>query len=156
MKALFDGKVSVRSRHRLSLLVWSSLLCLGSSQVAKAQVTAHIDQPMTTATIVNIYWDSSWDSDNPQLTRGKVDAVTSAVVHSSYFAGLAEYGVTTLVFNGSLLPNKSCPQVAPSKVGFYDPVNTAIAGFVQCEHDNEPLLQPGNMIYIKTFISSYT
>jgi hypothetical protein len=141
MKALFERKISFRSQHWLSLLLWSSLVCLMSSQAVKAQVTGHIDQPMTTARIVNIYWDSSRDSDNPQLTRGKVDAVTSAVVHSSYFAGLSEYGVTTLVFNGSLLPNKSCPQVAPSKVGFYDPVNTSIAGFVQCEHDNEPLLQ---------------
>lgn len=134
-------------------LLWSviaqSLLlaCFSSGGIARAQNMANVDQPMSTATFVNVYWDSNWDSDNPQLTREKIDAVTSAVFNSSYFGGLSEYGVTNLSFAGSVLPNKSCPQVAPNKVGFYDPINTSIAGFVQCEHDNESVLQASNMVY---------
>jgi hypothetical protein len=90
--------------------------------VALAQTTAH--QPMTSATFVNIYWDSNWDSDNPTLMRGKVDAVTNLLINSTYLGSLSEYGVKTVTFAGSVLPNKSCPQVAPKSVGFYDPVNT--------------------------------
>jgi hypothetical protein len=114
---------------------------------AIAGTTAHVDQPMATAMIVNIFWDSNWDADNPNLMQKKIDAVTAAVVQSSYLGGLAEYGVKTVTFSPGFLPNKACPSVAPSSVGFYDPVNTSIAGFIQCEHDNEPFLQQNNIIY---------
>lgn len=126
---------------------WAALLFSIGGGIALAANIADINHPIASATFVNIYWDSAWDADNPALTRGRIDAVATAVTQSTYFGGLAEYGVRTVTFGGSLLPNKACPQKAPNSVGFYDPANTSIAGFIQCEHDNEKMLQNSSVIY---------
>src|SRR5258708_24692582 len=88
---------------------------------AWAQKTALINQPISMPTYVNLYWDTSWDSDNPSLKTATIDAITQAVVQSSYFAGLSEYGVGSVSFAGGFLPDPACPAKAPNSVGFYDP-----------------------------------
>jgi hypothetical protein len=109
---------------------------------------AHIDQPIQAPIYANIYWDNSWDADNPAMKVATIDAVTQAVIDSSYFAGLLEYGVNSVSFAGSFLPDPSCPGKAPNSVGFYDPIATSIGGFVQCEHDHGPaILRQKNVIY---------
>jgi hypothetical protein len=131
-----------------TLPLWALAALFLSDPAALAQKTAVINQVITTPTIVNLYWDVAWDTHNPTLKMGTIDAVTRAVVDSTYFAGLAEYGVTSVAFGGSFLPDPSCPSMAPSSVGFYDPFNTSIAGFVQCEHDNGPaVLRAAGVIY---------
>jgi hypothetical protein len=96
---------------------------------------------------VNLYWDSSWDADNSANPREAFDSYLQAVVGSSYFAGLAQYGITTPAFGGSFLPNPACTQVAPApSVGFYDPVNPSIIGFLQCELDNDTSLPQGDSV----------
>ena len=111
-------------------------------------ITALVNQPMGSAVFVNIYWDATWDSDDPSLTVSTMDAVTGAIVRSSYFNGLSEYGVTSVSFAGSFLPDPHCTQKAPSQVGFYDPFGPAIAGFIQCEHDHGPAqLRQSGVVY---------
>ena len=121
--------------------------CVGGLSPAYGNTTAHVDQPMAVAEFANVYWDSSWDADNPSLTRSIVDTNTKELIWSTYFSPLSEYGVNSIGWAGSFLPNAKCAQKAPGSVGFYDPVNTAIAGFIQCEHDNEPSIQGPNIIY---------
>lgn len=126
------------------------LACAGFGLLpsANAQKTAHIDSPIASPIFVNLYWDSAWDTDNPGMVKASLDAITQAVVNSSYFKGLSEYGVTSASFEGGFLPEPTCPSKAPNSVGFYDPVNTSIAGFVQCEHDNGPaILRQNSVIY---------
>jgi hypothetical protein len=108
--------------------------------LANAQTIAHVNQTVQSPTFVNIYWDNSWDVDNPQMRKITLDTLTQAITHSSYFQGLAEYGVQSASFAGGFLPDSHCSTKAPNRVGFYDPFNTAIAGFIQCEHDHGPLV----------------
>ena len=128
-------------RWVVSAFVVATLVLCAWPKPVYANSTALINQPMPGAVVVNIYWDSNWDADNPTIPRALVDANMTSLTESTYFAPLSEYGVRLVSFGGSFLPNKNCPSVAPTKVGFYDPINTSIAGFVQCEHDNEPRLQ---------------
>lgn len=131
-------------------LVLYLFLFLGLIQSVQAQnKTAHIDQPISSPTYVNLYWDSSWDADSsPYLTKGTIDAITQAIIQSSYFKGLSEYGVNSVSFGGGFLPEPSCPSKAPNSVGFYDPIAVSIAGFIQCEHDiGPPVLRQNNVIY---------
>ena len=140
------------NRHRaiapLMFLILASLAMVESR--APAQTTADVHQPMASANFVNIYWDTSWNSDNPGLPTATIDSVTQAFINSSYFNGLSEYGVNSISFGGSLLPDPNCAKVAPSPtVGFYDPNNTAISGFIGCEHDHVAALrQPGTVYNI--------
>jgi hypothetical protein len=68
MPTVLDFRASTVSL-RWSVIAQSLLLaCLLSGGIARAQNMADVDQPMSTATFVNVYWDSNWDSDNPQLT----------------------------------------------------------------------------------------
>jgi hemoglobin len=97
---------------------------------------------------VNLYWDSSWDADNANLglKQQSVDAVIQAVTGSTYFAGLSEYGVKSGGFGGSFLPNASCTQKPGATVGFYDPVNPSLLGFLNCELQNENAIPQGDSL----------
>ena len=95
--------VSIFLQFLKSYIIAFAILSV-NTLVTHASQTVHVDQPMSAAIIVNVYWDTNWDSENPNLQREKVDAVTTAVVHSSYFGGLSEYGVQTVSFGGSFLP----------------------------------------------------
>jgi hypothetical protein len=109
-----------------------------------AAVGGGISQPQ----YFNIYWDSTWDADNTATTRQAVDSLMQAITGSTYFFGLAEYGVVNQAFLGSALPSSACTQHSPSSVGFYDPVNPSIIGFLNCELSNDSAVPQGdNVIY---------
>jgi hypothetical protein len=62
----------------------------------------------THPTYVNVYWDTNpaqWDTDvggaASGLTQAQIDSFTAAMVHSSYFSQLAQYGVVS----ASVLPS---------------------------------------------------
>lgn len=140
------------TRRLVATIRYSALLlpcaAFGLLPTASAQKTAHVDSPIASPTFVNLYWDNTWNTDNPGMKKESLDAITQAVANSSYFKGLSEYGVTSASFAGGFLPEPACPQKAPNRVGFYDPINTSIAGFVQCEHDSGPaILRQNNVIY---------
>ena len=122
------------------------ICCL--TQVSRAQkTTATAVQTMATAIVFNIYWDSNWDADNPDLLRGKIDTATNDIVNSSYLTSLSEYGFQSATFGGSFLPNSKCVQKAPNSPGFFVPSGPGISQFIQCEHDNESALQNSIAIY---------
>jgi hypothetical protein len=103
---------------------------------------------MASPLFVNLYWDTTWDADNSTFKTAAIDAFTLAVINSSYFQSLSEYGVMSASFGGSFLPDPACPSQAPASVGFYDPFQTSIAGFIQCEHDHGPaVLRASNVVY---------
>jgi hypothetical protein len=133
------------------LLFLVLLALIAPSLIAQAPAggttQATVVQPMSKAIVFNLYWDSNWDADNPQLTRGEIDAATQAVINSTYIATLSEYGVTSVTFGGSFLPNQKCVQQAPAAPGFFVPSGPGISQFIQCEHDNESVLQNNSAVY---------
>jgi hypothetical protein len=96
---------------------------------------------------VNLYWDTTWDVDNPSMTMAAIDNFTASMVSSSYFGGLQEYGVTGATFAGSFVPDGACTAKAPGSVGLYDPVSASILGFLNCELVNAGIPQGPNVIY---------
>ena len=119
---------------------------------APPPIIAHTDQPISNATVFNLFWDTDWNANNPSHLRESIDAATQAVIDSSYLTPLAEYGVQSVVFGGSMLPNAACDHISPTNVGFYDPVNSSIAGFVQCEHDHEVALHQSKNIFYNVIL----
>jgi hypothetical protein len=120
------------------------------SPIAQGQRIAVVNQVIASPTFVNLYWDTTWDSDNPTMKVGTIDAITQAVVESSYFAGLSEYGVSSASFAGGFLPDPSCPAKPPNDVAFYNffPPAPSIVRFIQCEHDHgAAVLRQNNVIY---------
>lgn len=106
-----------------------------------------VSSPITSPSFVNLYWDAMWDADNTAVPMEAFDSFTRAVIGSTYFAGLSEYGIGMPSFGGSFLPSQSCtPKPPNSTVGFYDPFNPSIIGFLQCELDSG-VVQGDNTIY---------
>lgn len=103
-----------------------------SSSVARELTTAAIMNPVSAPRFVNLYWDSTWDADNPTLPKAKIDSITSQLIASPYMAGLAEYGVTSPSFAGGFLPSAPCALMPAPRVGFYDPFSVSISGFIEC------------------------
>jgi hypothetical protein len=138
-------KISINlvSIIRLVIICW--LISMPTSSFGG--VTATANQTLPFAVVFNIYWDSAWDSDNPDLTREKIDTVTEDVLNSSYTTPLGEYGFSGANFGGSFLPNSKCVQKAPNSAGFFVPGGPGISQFIQCEHDNEFSLQLNNAVY---------
>jgi hypothetical protein len=103
------------------------------------QVTAAVGNALSSPIFVNLYWDATWDADHPSMRTAALDAFTAAVVSSSYVSGLSEYGVqapsvtTRLAGVMGFTPDPGCPPKAPASVGFYDPINPSIIGFLNCE-----------------------
>jgi hypothetical protein len=77
--------------------------------------TGVVGNALASPVYVNLYWDANWDADNPSLTKDELDAFTTALIQSSYFTGLSEYGVVAPSFGGRFLPT-GCVQKAPSRV----------------------------------------
>ncbi len=78
------------------------------------------------------------------MPKDALDNFTAALVNSSYFQGLAEYGLKSAAYAGGFLPNGSCTQKAPDSVGFYDPINPSIIGFLECELDHDHDIPQGS------------
>jgi hypothetical protein len=110
-------------------------------------ITGVVQNPLSSPVYVNLYWDANWDADHPTLPQRELDAFMTATINSSYFGGLTEYGVNSSSYGGGVLPAPSCPQKAPSDVGFYDPTGTSISGFLKCEMDHGGLPQGGQVVY---------
>jgi len=116
--------------------------------------TATVGHPIQAPKFVNLYWDDTWDLDNPSLPKASLDAFTAAMASSSYFtslsgksAPLSEYGVGSASFGGGFLPASPCTQRSPSRPGYWDPSGPSIMGFLQCEIDNAGVPNGGNVIY---------
>ena len=110
-------------------------------------MTQVVSSPITSPQFVNLYWDAMWDADNTTVPMEAFDSFTQAVIGSSYFAGLSEYGIGMPSWGGSFLPSHGCTAKPPnSTVGFYDPVNPSIIGFLQCQLDSG-VVQSDNTIY---------
>lgn len=143
----------MRTASSVWKFVWPIALSLFAAitglQAARAQsaITATVVQPIAAATFFNLYWDSTWDADNPGLSHESIDAATSAIITSSYLSSLSEYGVKSVAFGGSFLPNAKCVQKAPVSPGFFVAGGSGIAQFIQCEHDTESALQNPLVIY---------
>lgn len=120
--------------------------CIGTAP-AFAQFTATVGSAVASPQFVNLYWDVTWDVDNPSMPEATLDSFTTAILSSSYFSGLGEYGVNSASYGGGFVPAAACPQKAPSSVGYYDPFNTSIIGFLQCEIDHGGVPTSGNVIY---------
>ncbi|MGA7343086.1 MAG: hypothetical protein WBE72_19380 [Terracidiphilus sp.] len=112
-----------------------------------------VTTPIAAPIYVNLYWDTNWDADNANVATGgsgiskeAFDSLMGAVTGSTYFAGLSEYGVGAASFGGEFLPNPACTAKPPSTVGYYDPFNASIMGFLQCELDNDTSVPQGNNV----------
>lgn len=126
----------------------TSLLLLFFVWPATATITASSHDALDHATIVNIYWDSNWDADNPTMQRSRIDALTAAMINSSYFKNLSEYGVVSVTFGGSFLPASQCSSKPAATISLVNATAPSIDDFIGCEHDNgDIILQQNNVIY---------
>jgi hypothetical protein len=110
-------------------------------------LTGVVGNGLSAPVFVNLYWDANWDADNSSMTKQQLDTFTTALLSSSYFGHLAEYGVGAASFAGGFLPAPLCTQKPKSSVGFYDPVNASIIGFLQCELDHGGVPQASQIVY---------
>jgi hypothetical protein len=121
--------------------------CVGKAIPPPPTITGVVGNTLSSPVFVNLYWDATWDADNPTMTKQELDGFTVALLNSSYFGHLAEYGVGSPSFAGGFLPAPLCTQKAPPSVGFYDPVNASIIGFLQCELDHGNVPQGSQVVY---------
>jgi hypothetical protein len=140
--------MSARNILRIGLLMIgvgvAPVLLSGQAQSSTKAVVEH---PLSAAVYVNLYWDRDWDADNPTMPKDALDAFMAALLNSSYFGGLSEYGVGFPSFGGGFLPDEACRQKAPSRVGFYDPTGPSISDFLNCETDHHGLPQGPQVVY---------
>lgn len=104
---------------------------------------------ITKPVYVNVYWESSkqaWDQDvinagMPDLASGHIDALTMALMHSNYFAGLSGYGVTSASFLRGVALGNCVP--LPPELSLSDDMMVNIA---TCVLAANPDLSPGSAI----------
>src|SRR5262249_50241421 len=96
---------------------------------------------------VNLYWDATWDVDNPTIPKDALDLFTATLLNTSYFKGLSEYGVGSASYGGGFLPHPACTQKAPASPEFYQPIGPSIIGFLQCELDHENVPKGAQVVY---------
>jgi hypothetical protein len=126
-------------RHiRFRELLLAAAVLLGTSASIEAGVLNFCPAGgpcnFTDATIVNVYWDvspASWDADvggaGSGLTQAQIDAFTAAIIHSTYFSQLKQYGVNSITFAPSVTTG-SCGTV-PANV---DDAMNNIDGLILC------------------------
>src|SRR5258708_21305115 len=111
-------------------------------------ITSSVGNGLSSPVYVNLYWDTNWDADNPSMPKSVLDSFTASILKSSYFGGLAEYGVGPPSFGGGFLPQWNwCTPKAPTTVGFYDPSGPSIMGFLQCELQHGGIPQGPQVVY---------
>jgi len=92
-------------------IITAALFVLGGASWVAAQGVGNACAPggtcdITNPVYVNVYWDSSksqWDQDEISADQGdmlaaRIDALTEAITHSNYFAGLSAYSVRSATF----------------------------------------------------------
>jgi hypothetical protein len=139
--------VRFRKRSLFVLLIAGVVLFVSPFTDPARATNAVVGNALSSPVYVNLYWDSNWDADNPSLPEDELDGFTAALLQSSYFDGLSEYGVHAPSFGGGFLPSPLCRQKAPSSVGFYDPIAPSIIGFLQCELDHAFIPKGSQVIY---------
>lgn len=86
---------------------------------------------------VNLFWDRNWDADNPTMTEDMIDRFTSALVRSSYFSGLRQYGLKSVSFQGGFKADSSCGNngTSPHQIALLDanPFDLTVLTFIDCE-----------------------
>ena len=131
-------------------LTYSCLFVLlsicASAKIASGQTTATANQTLPTVSVFNIYWDSNWDADNPDLLRGKVDTATANIVNSTYMSALSEYGFQSATFQGGCCRTATACKKRPT-LRILRPRRAGISQFIQCEHDNVAALQSSTALY---------
>ncbi len=136
--ALATGTVPATSRHV-------------SAGGFPALLDANVGSVMNPLRIHNLYWDTSWDADNPGLSMAKINDATTAMISNGYFSKLALYGVASVAFDGFNQADPSCGTAAAS-VDYF-----AISGFVLCEKhafNIAPLLSQGIVYMVYAPLSS--
>lgn len=97
--------------HRVLRLFAALPVILVCVPLAMAQ-PAVVRNPIANPTIVNLFWDATWDAHHPGMTMAMINTFTRSLVASTYFAGLAEYvggaPQTTVSFAGGF-PAAGCP-----------------------------------------------
>lgn len=126
------GRKQILSITGIAVLI-SPSLGFAVPPVPRPQTNASVGNALSSPIYVNLYWDAMWDADNKATPEAALDSFTAAMLSSSYFGRLAEYGVGAPTYGGGFKPDPSCVQKAPSMVGFYDPVKPSIIGFLNCE-----------------------
>lgn len=51
--------------------------------------------------IINLYWDSDWDTHNPGFLKADINAATKALADSNYFDKIMQYGGPDITFGSS-------------------------------------------------------
>jgi hypothetical protein len=101
------------------------------ASTCRAQIPA-VQDAIGTPTFVNIYWDPDWDAHSPGMTMNQIDNITSALVNSSYFSGLAEYGVSSVrIHPRSFRGHPACVAMAPATLNLWGNPSS-ITVFVDC------------------------
>lgn len=142
---------------RLVGLAVIALTCAGMLLTpvhAQANVQSHLDpnldivkQPLV---IHNLYWDTSWDANNPGEEMYRIDDATSAMISNGYlvssdqWAALWQYDITDVRFSGSNQADPSCGTAGPV-------VNYGnLSDFILCEKHKLDLGPPAtaNVVYM--------
>jgi hypothetical protein len=98
---------------------------------------------------INVFWDSpgKWDADIASAgltaTKAAVNAFTATLIGSTYFRGLAQYGVGPPTFVKGIDANAACLGQFPVPPIADEP---HIAGFVACEVNSLNLPSTANLI----------
>jgi hypothetical protein len=103
---------------------------------------------ITDPVYVNVYWDDSvdkWNTDiaqsDPSATVARIDVLTQALAHSQYFAGLAQYSVTSVTVAQSIVAN-GCGAPPANIDQAFAQMNT----FAGCIFTAHPTFIPGQTI----------
>jgi hypothetical protein len=91
-----------------------------------------------TVPVLNLYWDTTWDGDQPNLTTASVDGATRDVLDSPYEAKLGQYESGDLVFERSATALDKCGARPPNSVD-----QNQVIGFLSCEARNGGIPSPG-------------
>jgi hypothetical protein len=129
-------------------------LCVPAPPPSTSSNNATVGNTLSAPIYVNLYWDATWDSDNPDMPKDALDDFTAALLRGSYFNGLAEYGVGSPSYAGGFLPHPSCERKAPNHAKFYASFDPTIIGFLQCELDNDHNVPQGSQVVYNIILPS--
>jgi hypothetical protein len=121
--------------------------CIRTLPSMAQQFTATVGNEIASPIFVNLYWDATWDKDNPSIPKSALDSFMTAILSSSYFHDLSEYGIQSGSYGGGFVPAAACTQTAPNSVGYYDPINASIMGFLECEIQHGSVPTGPNVVY---------
>ena len=129
-------------------VVLAAAVAIGGIQDSDA---AAIGTPIANPEYVNIFWDQQWDKDSPGMTMAEINNATEAIINSTYFSTLREYGVMNATFNSqAFVADPSCGNqgTTPSNVGTWSIFGGAtLTSFIDCESALQGVPNAGNVVY---------